>query len=359
VVLLLDNDAIDKVLDPAAIVEALEQAYRQFAGGSGVSAPRQDLQAASSGANTYQLGLVAGIAGPYACLRIKSDMTYLREVAGQPRKEKFCVAPGSYLGLLLLFSVENGAPLAILHDGLIQRMRVGADSAIGARLMARSGASVLGILGSGGMAMSHLRTVGETLGLREVRVYSPTAANRDAFAAAARELGYAAQAAEAPEDVFEAADILCACTSAVGPVVPGSLVRPGMHITAIGGSLDAAASGRVDRWLRLGTATPAPEWGGQPLEDECLSFAAGGEKSRSGGTRRFADIPSARRVMLGDLLADPALGRTTPRQVTFSDRGNVHGVQFAAVAGQVFEQARAAGLGRELPLADFIQSIRN
>lgn len=358
-VLLLDNHAIEKVLDPAAVVEALERAYKDFAGGLGVSAPRQDLQAAPRGPDTYQLGVVAGIAGRYACLRIKSDMTYLREVGGSVRKEKFCVEPGRYLGLLLLFSVENGQPLAILHDGLLQRLRVGADSAIGTRLLARKDARVLGILGSGGMAMTHLRAIGETCGLREVRIFSPTLANRQSFAAAARQLGFAADAVSTADEVIEAADVLCACTSAVEPVVRGERLRPGTHITAIGGGLDAAASARVDRWLRLGTATAAPEWGGQPVEAECLSFVASGEKSRSGGTRRFADIPLERRIMLGDLLRDPGLGRTSDSQITFSERGNVHGVQFAAAAGQVFEQARAAGLGRELPLANFIQSIRN
>lgn len=358
-VLLLDNGAIEKVLEPAAVVGALEQAYRDFAAGQGVSAPRQDLQAAPQGGHTYQLGLVAGIAGRYACLRIKSDMTYLRKVSGQVRKEKFCVESGRYLGLLILFATDDGRPLAILHDGLVQRLRVGADSAIGTRLLARRDATVLGILGSGGMALSHLRALGETVGLREVRVYSPTPGNREGFAAKARGLGFAAEAVARAEDVFAVADVICSCTSSATPVVLGRHLRPGMHITAIGGGLDAEASSRVDRWLRLGTATAAPEWGGATVEEECLSFAAGGEKSRSGGTRRFASIPLERRVMLGELLRDSALGRTSDAQITFSERGNVHGVQFAAVAGHVFERARAAGLGRELPLEDFIQSIRN
>ena len=38
-----------------------------------------------------------------------------------------------YVGLVLLFSTDTGEPLAIFPDGVLQRMRVGATSAIGAK----------------------------------------------------------------------------------------------------------------------------------------------------------------------------------------------------------------------------------
>ncbi|MGQ7792490.1 ornithine cyclodeaminase family protein [Faunimonas sp. B44] len=357
--LLLDNEAIEPLLDPREMVDVIENAYRAYAGGEGVSAPRNDLQAPGPGRETYQLGTVAAVAGPYACVRIKSDMTYLREVDGLPRKEKYAVEPGRYCGLVLLFSAENGAPLAILHDGHIQHMRVGADSAIGIRLMARPGSRVLGILGAGGMARSHLRTIAATSPVRQFRVYSPTVGNRERLAEEARALGLDAEAVARPEEVMETADILCSCTNSVEEVVLGRHLRPGTHVTAIGGRLDQEASDRVDRWLRLGLAIAAPEWGGQKIEEECLSFSASGEKSRSGGTRRFASIPLGRRIMLGDLLEDPSLGRTGDAQITFSDRGNVQGLQFAAVAGRVYEKAMQAGLGRPFSSDDFTQTVRN
>lgn len=348
------------MLDPAALVDAIEAAYRALAAGSGVSAPRLDLQAPPDAAgHTYQLGLAAGLSGRYGAVRLKSDMTYLREVAGAPRKEKYAVEPGLCCGLVLLFSAQTGAPLALMHDGVLQHMRVAADSAIGARLMARPDAATLGMLGSGGMARAHLRALCATSGLRRVVVYSPTPAHAQALADLARALGLEAETAPSGAAAIAEADVLCACTSAIGPVVSGADLCPGTHVMAIGGGLDALASARVDVWLRLGQATAAPEWGGQPIEEECLSFSASGQKAASGGARRFGDIPVARRVMLGALLADPGLGRTRPEQITFSDRGNVHGLQFAAAAGHVYEQACARGLGREMALADFTQTIRN
>src|SRR3979411_2904446 len=56
---------------------------------------------------------------------------------------------GLYWGLVLLFSTESGEPLAILPDGVMQRMRVGAANGLGVKHLARADARTVGILGSG------------------------------------------------------------------------------------------------------------------------------------------------------------------------------------------------------------------
>lgn len=309
---------------------------------------------------TYQLGLAAGMTPRYAVLRVKSDVVSSRIVEGMPRKEKYCVEPGTYMGLLFLFDATNGALLAILHDGLIQKLRVGADSALGVRYLARQDATTLGILGAGGMARTHAEAIAAVRPLERIRVFSPTRANRVAMAAELTErLGIEVEAAARAEDVYPGAGILSACTSAIGPVIAGRLIEAGTHVTAIGGTLDPEACARVDVALRFGEATSPvelPDWG---YDAECLTFSSGGSKVGHGGTRRYADIPVERRLAFADLLADPSRGRAGPEAVTFSERGNIHGVQFAAAAGVVYERARAAGVGRDLPDDLFLQNIRN
>lgn len=360
--LLLDNTAVARLIDPAEVVEALDTAYRAHAAGRDTCAPRLDFQSAEApDGKAYQIGLALGLgAGRYACLRIKSDMVFQETVGGRKRKQKYCVRPGTYMGLLLVFDMTDGALKAILHDGIIQKLRVGADSALGVRYMARPGAKVLGILGAGGMARAHVEAIAAVRPLDEIRIYSPTAANRESLADWARSArGLNARAVDSTEAAFDGADIVSGCTSAIGPVIPGELLRPGMHVTCIGGTLDAAANARIDRALRFGTA-PAPlgleGWG---FEDESLNFAIGGRKSGHGTTQRFHDIPRDRRLLFADLLADPGRGRQDDGQITFSERGNIHGVQFAAVAGMIFERAQAQGLGQSLDPALFLQSIRN
>jgi hypothetical protein len=48
-----------------------------------------------------------------------------------------------------------------------------------------------------------------------------------------------------------------------------------------------------------------------------------------------------------------------PDQITYSERGNLQGTQFHAVAGKVYELAKQAGLGREIPTEWFLQDIRD
>src|ERR671930_588329 len=76
------------------------------------------------------------------------------------------------------------APIATIHDSVIQKYRVGATSALAIRELCRPEAKVAGLFGSGWQAQAHLECL---LLVRpqveEIRVYSPTPAHREAFAA--------------------------------------------------------------------------------------------------------------------------------------------------------------------------------
>src|SRR5258705_3752992 len=89
---------------------------------------------------------------------MKSDVISEQEYQGAITQEKYCVRAGRFCGLIMLNSIENGAPLALINDGYLQHMRVGADSGIGAKYMARDDAEVVGMIGSGGMARSHVES---------------------------------------------------------------------------------------------------------------------------------------------------------------------------------------------------------
>ncbi len=359
--ILLDNADIGPLISAEEFVGALDHAYRAFAQGDGVCAPRIDIQSgASVGDSNYQLGLAVGMSGGYGVLRIKSDVVTREIVEGRARKSKYCVQPGTYMGLVLLFDRSNGALLAILHDGLLQKMRVGADSALGVRYMARADSQVLGLLGSGGMARAHVAAISSVRPLTRVKVFSPTRANRDAFAREISEdFGLDAISCDQPEDVYAGADIVASCASAIGPVIFGEHLQKGQHVTCIGGTLDPVANARIDRALRFGLAPDPSELPGLGFEPESLTFAEGGAKTAHGGTSRYAEISDDRRISFGDLLAAPSGGRLESDEITFSERGNIHGIQFAAVAGLIFERAKAAGVGRRLDAGMFLQSIRN
>jgi len=70
-------------------------------------------------------------------------------------------------------------------------------------------------------------------------------------------------------------------------------------------------------------------------------------------------IAEDRAVLLSEFLAGKKKGRTSERQITYSERGNIQGAQFFAVAGKVYEAARAKGLGRKIPTDWLLQDIRD
>ncbi|HEX6268227.1 MAG TPA: thiamine pyrophosphate-dependent enzyme, partial [Burkholderiales bacterium] len=156
--LIIGNAEVEKVLTMDATLAALEEAYLQLAAGEAVCRPRIDIRIPTRDpARNYQWGTMeGGSTGGYFAIRMKSDVVYETRYNGALTQEKYCSRPGLYCGLVLLTSVENGEPLAFINDGVLQHMRVGGDGAIGVKYMANPDAEVVGMLGSGGMARTHV-----------------------------------------------------------------------------------------------------------------------------------------------------------------------------------------------------------
>ncbi|MCG6902810.1 MAG: hypothetical protein LJE68_09030 [Rhodobacter sp.] len=361
-VLLIGNDVVKDLLDMPTTMSALEASYLGIARGSAVCRPRIDVSIPTSdAAREYRWGTMeGGSTDGYFAIRMKSDIIY-HAVAddGTRTQEKYCKRPGLYCGLIFLTSVETGAPLALINDGVLQHMRVGGDGGLGVKHMARADASVVGMLGSGGMADTHMLAFCAARDIRRLQVYSPTRANRERFGArmAARH-GIDVQLCDQPEDVYRGADIVAACTDAAQPVLQGDLLERGCHVVNIGGGglPDARTMQRVDVYLRMGDA-PAPD-GHDGMDDEYLRWAVAGP-ARGRKQRAHGVMLPEKRVTLAELTEGTRPGRVSDDQITWSERGNLQGAQFYAVAGKVYQAARAAGLGQELPDEWFLQTIRN
>ena len=88
----------------------------------------------------------------------------------------------THLATILLMDSDTGELLSVMDGRYITEARTAAVSAVSARLLARGDAGVLAILGSGVQARSHLRAFSHVRGLRDVRVWSPSAIHRREFA---------------------------------------------------------------------------------------------------------------------------------------------------------------------------------
>jgi ornithine cyclodeaminase/alanine dehydrogenase-like protein (mu-crystallin family) len=368
--MLISNDNAGRLLTMPAVIDALEASYRGLTNGEAVCRPRIDVELPSGDPDhLYRWGSMEGGGPGYFAIRMKSDIVHWQEENGVATREKFCVRPGLFCGLIFLFSTQNGEPLALINDGVIQHMRVGADSGIGVKYMARENSEVVGMLGSGGMARSHIEAfLAVRPGIRRLQVYSPTKINREKFAAEVTgRYGIEAVAVDRPEAIYEGADIVAAVTDAARPVLDGNRLEAGCHVVNIGagGAPDPRTIERCDVYLRFGDA-PAPR--GRPdygLDDEYLSFTADAAmailENRPKGAKEEAHgaLAPEKLVSLADLFDDPGRGRKSAAQITYSERGNLQGAQFWAVASVVYEAAKEQNLGRELPTEWFMQDIRN
>ena len=366
--LIINNDDVARILTMEDTIEALETSYKNLALGEATCRPRIDIRIPTRDpAKNYQFGsMEGGSTSGYFAVRMKSDIIYEMRQGDVVTQEKYCVQPGTFCGLIFLTSIENGEPLAFINDGVLQHMRVAGDGGIGVKYMAKADAKVVGMLGSGGMARDHMASFMAVRNIEKLQVYSPTKANREAFGREmAAKYNIEVQVCERPEDVYKGADIVAALTDSAVPVLNGELLEKGTHVINIGGSgiPDKATMERVDVYLRFGDA-PAPV--GRPelaLDDEYIGWEARPNARKFGdgrsGKKGHGVMLPGKRITLHDIMTGKTTGRTLPDQITWSERGNLQGAQFYAVAGRVFELARKNGVGYEIPTSLFLQNIRN
>src|SRR5258708_19436719 len=131
---ILSNEDVEKVLTLGECVAVMEEAYVELADGRGVARTRSDCVTPTARADAlYSLKSMDGVAPKFGvgAVRINSDIVTWPKRGNAMRREKVAAAPNNrYVGLVLLFSVENGEPLAILPDAVMQRMPVAPANAL-------------------------------------------------------------------------------------------------------------------------------------------------------------------------------------------------------------------------------------
>src|SRR5216117_1946731 len=239
--LLLNNDEVERVLTPEISIQATEAIYRELAEGTAYNRPRSQVYLPAESKNhpgfhyrfKSQEGGSPGT-GVWA-LRITSDMAGHSFTAGVKRRRILPVATGNrYCGLVILFDIERIEPIAIMPDGVIQKMRVAALSAVGAKHLAPAKPKVMGLFGSGWQASAHLEYLCSLFEFEKVKVFSPNEEHRRKFAESmSRKLGRNIVAAASPREAVEGSDFVQAATASWDAVFDGEWVEPGMYVASI------------------------------------------------------------------------------------------------------------------------------
>lgn len=332
----------------AATLEALEGAYRADAAGRAVNIPRSDMILPVSANEAYVFKVMPGAIEDVgtAALRVQSDR--IRWEGG--RKVKLGAArDDQYTEYVQLYDTETTEPVLVMPDGYASKMRVGATNALGATYMGPPDASTVGLLGAGRQAGGQAWGFDEALDLDEIRVYSPTRENREAFA---REWDARLDAdvlvAESAEFAVSGADVLACASNAMEPVFDADWIAPGTHVSAIKNpEVPDEAFSRVDRVAVHTHLTPnGPN-----------NYAPRGSDF---GTR----LDDAWTVEGFDLTAAPdlptAMTNATergPDETTLFLNNMGLGTQFAAVGKHVHDCAVRDDLGVEVETDRFLQAV--
>jgi ornithine cyclodeaminase/alanine dehydrogenase-like protein (mu-crystallin family) len=136
---------------------------------------------------------------------------------------------------------------ALVDYRSLSPLRVGATGGIAMRRLAPDGARVAAVLGSAQQARGQLQALVRTLpALERVRVYSPTAANREAFAVEnSAWLGMTIESVATAREASEGADVIAVANASGAPILELGWIKPGALVVSIGGSRmpDEALSG--------------------------------------------------------------------------------------------------------------------
>lgn len=377
--LIIGNDVVTQILTMEDCIRVQEEAFKDLAAGHAMHRPRIDMyMPCDRDDGYYRWGSMEGANGGFFAIRMKSDViVWPRDENGNWTEEKYCREPGTYCGLIFLCSTRNAEPLAFINDGVLQHFRVGGGAGIGVKYLAREDTHVVGMLGSGGMARTFLEAFKCVRDIRLCKVYSPTPAHREAFAAEmSKRLNMEVRAVDTPYEAVKGCDLLSSCTDSMQPTYDAEWIEPGMHVTNLGRrEMSDKTMNKFDVVIRQGTAglqlrqterfqaerglSPAAFIGGTPEEMRRIP-EKNPEPGFGGDSPEFSDRgKGGSKPDFADLVTGRVAGRTSRDQVTFYRNVGNQGLQFSAVGGWVYGQAVARKLGRQIPTEWFLQDIRD
>jgi ornithine cyclodeaminase len=326
--LILDRRDVEALLDVGALIDALASAMVD------VSAGRASMPERIAAAVPERDGLLGAMPGYVPSARALTS----KLVAVFPRNAGTTVP--THQAVIVAFDPDSGTPAALLDGTHITAMRTAACSALSARLLARKDASTLAILGTGVQARSHALAVTRARPIREVRIAGRDREKAKALAdELSSQLAIELLAVASFAEALEGADIACATTHALEPVVRRAWLRAGTHVASVGYN---------------------PK--GREVDDETVADALVCVESRRAvlapmpaGSRDLIEpverglLTAERIVELGELLSGARPGRASDEQLTLYKSVGV-AAQDAAAAALVLAAARARGVGREVEL---------
>ncbi len=320
-VLIVNEALVHELLPVGACIRLMRDALATFSRGDAVQ-PLRSLLRLPDGSGV--LGLMPGYLGEPRSFGLKV-------VSVMPGNHG--TAYESHQGVVLLFGVIHGEPLAMLDASAITAIRTAAASGAATDALARADAGDLALLGCGTQGRTHLAAMAAVRRLRRVRVWSRTRANADRFA---REASVPAslkiEVMATAEDAVRGADLVCTVTSAREPILHGAWLAPGAHVNAAGACFATHRELDTDAVRRARFYTDCRE--------SCLNESGDFRIARGEGAISDEHLLGE----LGDVLNGKLQGRLSNQDVTVYESLGI-AVEDLAAAHAIHQGALATGKG--------------
>jgi ornithine cyclodeaminase/alanine dehydrogenase-like protein (mu-crystallin family) len=243
----------------------------------------------------------------------------------------------AHQGAVLLHSADTGQLLAVLDGSSITAIRTAAVSGLATKLLARSNARSLAIVGTGVQARAHLEAMSLSAGFERAKVAGRTKSRARAFVSElASNVSFPLEAADSVEQAVRDADVVVVATNAVEPVIRREWIQPGAHINAVGSCSPRARE--------LDTATVVAATLFVDRRESTLNESGDYLLAAAEG----AIGPEHIRAELGELLIGEQLGRSLDEEITlFKSLGIA--VEDLAAAQFLYRRALETGAGVRAP----------
>lgn len=221
--ILLSETDVRAVLPMDALIDAMETALNAFSAG-GVRQPLRSVVEVGQG-HAFFGSMPAYVERP-AALGTKLVTVYHSNLdRGLP----------SHLATIVLLDPETGGLQAILDGRYITEARTAAVSAVSTKYLARPDARVLGIIGSGVQARSHLEALLRVRSFERIQIWSRDPKHVAAFIDdTAPQIAAQLVPASSARDAVQGADVIALVSAAREPVVRREWIAEGTHLCAVG-----------------------------------------------------------------------------------------------------------------------------
>ncbi len=319
-VLWLSEDDIKSLLSMDDAIPAVEIAFREHGLGGVQMPPKSYLY--------YEKGDLRTMP---AYIK-KLNATGVKIVNSHPQNPE--IGLPTVMALVIINSVETGAPLAVMGGTYLTAVRTGAAGGIAAKYLARPESRVVGIVGAGTQARTQLMALARFFDIETVRLADVSLDRAKAFESDAKSFLDCDYLIE--RNVRDACDcdILVTATPSRKPVVLADWVKEGTHINAIG----ADAPGKQELEASLLKRAKV-------VVDDLHQAIHSGEVNVpiSMGVYREDEIYA----QLGEIVAGKLPGRVDAGEITIFDSTGL-AIQDIAVASMIYSKSEHLEIGRRL-----------